>query len=802
MPLSNAQENYIESILEYLFEETPDNATDFSNIFNQANRAFKKQLTSSDSWYSLQECIHQPTHYLRGIERLNPNITIGETQEGILNYITNQLDKLNKEKNNLVIIDDVWNKIDLSTFLSTQDQYKHPYKTTRLDVEGPYQDHPSYLADPDRLFHGYLIPNFDNQTVEMRVTIDVRPEKLENMICLTNIPENLAILPESLDNDEDPLNTFILQQRETALEKAEPLVEEYVVNSLISRGAKRILTYQYYYDLVFRNVISLDLIRQATDTQAKNLTSSILLSRIRSGEYDLSTVLQFSDAERIIYSNPYYYTAIKSGIYSKEQFKGLSEEQGINLTFPPIITLLTHKRVAFDEAKNITLAGKKILTNMFYLESVTRTPHLFSTIAKATPHLKTVLLNETMIDLIMHSKISFASALGVSPNAIWALYTNKFICYLLKHKLMTLLELEIITKEINREKQHYNNLEILETFDRKQLQKIIYLFINLYSNNILHYGDLHILFLNLHSLKEINFSNEPTISPTLGLLSNIDLCTSSYTNVVKRLVAILDQHPKKLMKDDAIDSIEYIIDACMKYSLNFYIVREQALRTCIDMALKDNSTLYEKILEKKDALSLSLPEIYGLYLSIRLFSIYENKPYNNDSILTIQEILIDVSKKHEIPAIVLRVHTIQKLLQQIKNDIAKHYLQDNSNIPVIYKKIYDLIKKAETDARSPENHLQVWPNTFIKIIVAASEERNKPTLPQPANAREGATHHSPRMFGPHNSISTPKEIRLFCQKICAFAELNLSVKKVARLQNLSGKNSSEIHKNTHTISSL
>ena len=177
MPLNELQKKYIKEntahLIEILTEEKEQKQ--LANKVVSFQRAFLNQLVESDEMHVLQQCIYNSELYLRGVEKENKTITVGEIQHYLLKLVTDALENIAYHLNR-TLTDLKWNHRAILSHLEKNNQYHKTFipllHPVRGDSEGPYE-----VDEPGRMFKFTLLPQPDFLCIDLCMTIKLDPIK-------------------------------------------------------------------------------------------------------------------------------------------------------------------------------------------------------------------------------------------------------------------------------------------------------------------------------------------------------------------------------------------------------------------------------------------------------------------------------------------------------------------------------------------------------------------------------------------------------------------------------------------------
>lgn len=402
MSLTNTQREYIFASIKHFFEDLPIEKQELLANIDDIKKALLNQLPNTHELWTLQKCMHDPTHYLRGIEDTNPDITIGDVRM----YIFIQTQKFIKSavhRAGLKWRDINWNFFELFKPFTNRQQRNTKFVTQPLLVENETENHPYFFEPSGQLFKARLIPNLHEKEITFDIIVLVDPEQTKH--CLLDFSAN-----EDYQQFDEVMEELYFNADQIAEDEASKIILEKLTQQNIitneeseraSDSAKILLTHEIYFNLICNNKIPFSLLQDINPVQLQTLISPNIRDRIAQGELSIETALELNTAERAVVTHPFYFAAIQSGVLSIEKnIKGISETAQLNLNTPACHNLFAMKILTFEQIRDMSADARRIVSDELYYSLLKNHSIDFSLIQHADKQFADDLLNPIMLKLI------------------------------------------------------------------------------------------------------------------------------------------------------------------------------------------------------------------------------------------------------------------------------------------------------------------------------------------------------------------------------------------------------------------
>lgn len=455
--LLTSQQDYINQSIEHFFYELPTEEKALTEQLQGIRKAFNKELDEKSPFYDIQNCIYDPLIYLRSVDIFANKITLGDLREYLLTYITNTLlAAFNDAQVEFPLA--LWDKDQIALQLEKEKDFATPFVSVKSKGQG-ITTHAWVIQHPEGIIYNVEYLRVGS-SIDLVVNVMVnREEKTEKEVrCI----ERFRPIP-ALYSDEDE-EKFISGLATPALQAAEEAAAKIVIQDFefdeenLTTGAKSVLTYQYYYDLLYNEQLDIDDIAEISLDQAQTLIHPCIIDMLENEIVNIATALRLTKKQRIALTQPFFFKKLVNEEYTLEDFTSLTDAQ-CNLLILPNIQHLFTKNILKHIAEINYVSGSltKVINDEIYFNLILANPPLFFllrniTLAEAEqllfPSIKSlivrdilkinmalelslrqgsILKNELIAKLVMDNKITLSNALILPHFIVVLINANPFI---------------------------------------------------------------------------------------------------------------------------------------------------------------------------------------------------------------------------------------------------------------------------------------------------------------------------------------------------------------------------------------
>ncbi len=719
MPLTKQQKEFIEISIDHLID-LPKELKSTELFIKKMHSVFKQEIKDQDDepFHSLQECLFSPTQYIQQIEKQShAPITIGEVQTHILDFSIKKIKKVTNEKL-------PWSRAELLKNWKTHADFEEKF------ISKPsHSSHdlfaPSFSPPPqvDRLFSKRLILNEEFQIFQATVDVKVpRPElktfnleEIDEEDFETN-EEQMAYLKEELSPVAE-MKAINL----TAKKALSYLVEEKVILAKeaedVSQGAKKVLTYGYYFNLIKDKKIPFSDIQHITQVEANSLCSFATIDLLQSKK------INFFAAKKVnkkIIENSFYFRKLMEGQIEVNELFDLNDDQVKNLVSPNIIHLLEQKKILMKDVKGMSTPGRLLLENIFYYELFKKGEIPFNFIKTLSKLSSLVFLNVEIIKLLGSQKADYKSILAIK---------NPLLLFFIAEDILKYDEVKLISSSLGL--INFSNLDLSRSFNKSFLRKLIEEFLILAADDLLFEKDLLILFDTAVKPLRFELKDEGTTSPSF-LCRYPAILEGLIQNVYSRIYSLVESKPMHLHKDK-VDNLNNIISNLQKHHL--YMI-----------------------------------DIWSYIVSLRVLNFYH---FTQSKLEVLEDINIITRSINEL----VGAHFPP---DQFYSSLAKHLLKgiishlEKVNQPEL-KSLHDKLEQEfnatlalELKSRATRSNLDIWIKSFSSVVEYAKNTLHSyqpKEMDQPPAKRQKI---SPRLFA-SKTHSVNEDLKKQCEILCLLA---------------------------------
>ncbi len=679
MPLIPNQKETIKNSVGHFFIDLPTEENALRNSVKDFRLAWLNRLPPEHELAAFQKCIHQPRRYLRNLETNNENITEAEVLRYLFNFTTRNLVRAVKKIGlSLSQLD-----FQASSLLTPLIQYKTPFVTLDFGFERVELIDFNLVAPPGRIYKGIL--KSTRGIWELTLTLATEPTITRKMV----------------------LENFRYDQTDMLVEdEAKKIILELLTLDQVnlSDSAKILLTYSFYFQLMQKGMLSLNLIANITPFQLETLTMPNLMER-----YDIPTLLSLTEVERKIFLDPFYSAKLAAKKYNfHRDFAGIDDAACFNLIFPPSIYLLREDRednVLISQLKAMSKHVRTILANEFYVELIKHDLMRFDVIQEADETFASDLNNPIMMKLIS-DKI-------INPNQLTPHIARLIVSNLLLQKFVELHILKVSDLSYLPAEEKTGATSILPNklspLEIKRIRAKFSSIIKFLENDFFNPQTFQAVYIQIAEgcLAKRNYN----------FLEYADLVRQGESDAEVRLQALLSDRPATL-NDGSIDSFERLRKNCEICRINFEKILDNEIERRLDASSSSSAKNgLEPILANRDALKVSDLRIKAIYFGQRLMKLYD--PGSRSSSDCFEKLAHDI-RETDLPN--LRNAVIRRFLLLLKADLSEKIPNEESFLNKMVKEI-DKVEKNSLEAEDETARLACWEKGFAEIVAIAKDER-------------------------------------------------------------------------------
>lgn len=460
MPLNTHQKTFIDSIIGHLLDFSPFSSK-LSQQIEQLKTALTPKASKDNNYYWLGQCLLNPETNLSGLEKQTVSgqtlpVTIGEAQQYIVNQIKSKLNKANT--NDLFKAIEKLIKMNMKTEFKSKSHFipggENPL-TEMPSLRGKI--HTRTLRISEKYREGF---DFITTTAHVDVTITLSPTKtVTSKISLGEILNNFISDRESddyFDNLKKHADRKALEFVGT--EAIHYLYHKKLINKDMRNAALKdafintIITSKYYFDLLRQNNFNLNLLLGCTETQANNLTDSVLIDLIHHKAIKLSDVKNLNNAEKLVATSPAFHALLKDKKINIANLMGISQRRSKFLIQPIIANLIKQNVLTLDQAKklptyllnaqpNLTLAPLNVINCDLFQNFLRKKTINWDKLSDISMRQCQLFFNENIAPLITEEIVTLKDILKLSDGAIDFIDQHPHLCHWAKQSLFNLKEL-------------------------------------------------------------------------------------------------------------------------------------------------------------------------------------------------------------------------------------------------------------------------------------------------------------------------------------------------------------------------
>lgn len=416
MPLTNSQQDYINSSIGHFFMDLPEDPQAFDQIEKEIALAFERKLEEKSDFYFLQQCIYQPEYNLRRVEEeSNSGISVGDIQKHIFTYTTNELQKVAQKIN--VDLKALSNIKD--AFMNSCENNQAPFQSRKLAEES--KGSPLDIDKEDwELFEAKII-EIDDLTLETIVEVRVMlpSREITDVISMKFPPTVLkADVTEQDRQDYSASGFFVMTQDEfhehatiNAKIRAKHLAIEKVGDYFVEKGLVNekdvegyyfcpgidLIAHQYYFKLINEKQVSLEKIASIESKRLPILTAPHIVDLLESKQIAFADALKLTPWHTRLVMASYYRQQLRDKHLDAKQILALTKKDCQQLVLPCVIRLMEQGRLSFANAKSLSPFACMLLTSEFYFRLIDKDPQILNLIKNISEEKAAMLLMPGMM---------------------------------------------------------------------------------------------------------------------------------------------------------------------------------------------------------------------------------------------------------------------------------------------------------------------------------------------------------------------------------------------------------------------
>lgn len=777
MPVTHTQQEIIEQSIEHLINIPEDKAALPGYVRSLTSIFLPTMDEKADDLNLLHRCFHKPTEFFSNLEKTNKNITLGEVQEVIVNYISRCIDHSAKTLSVDALSLD-WDKRQFLSAVSSSEQYQHKFETiTRATI---VDEHPYFLAPDHQRFKLHFIPETDPPIITLNLTIDTELGEVKE----TSVVPLFDIL-DHVGRPFDPFEARIATRQfaDLVLEKASVVAGNVLVNMLAQQevidtflsmectdSAKALVTYWHYHSAIKNNVIDFAEVAYIEEDELAILSNQSI-ARLIPDVLSIEKAKSLKKAAFMVLSHAFYSQALVHEKIKLDWLDDVTMKQARRLVSSYVMNLIQLNVLTYFQAiKVLSKDVYSVLSSEFHYASVKQGYFAFRDIRHIGAVRSNLLLNEKIIKLLANKIISYPDVLGLPTKLIKLLVANDLLLHYVEAGIVTLNQLNKIAIIDEMSQSTSDPLTASEIVVAK---RFIAEFLQLAEHGLLSLSNIS---LYHGAIKSAELRGEVS-SVGSSLLQIPAMTASCERQVTRRMQAMVDQQPLSFQNNTK-DSFEKITTSCESCHFDFKKIRNWFLDNGIHDYLENRVRLFYTMFEARKDLGISDLTLYGHMIGARLYALFENRPYRVsgrvDTVSALQEVIDSYDAKFNpyLTTVSLTAATIQYFLRKVLEHIESIGAIQNQAVAAIYRGIVTEIKKADSasvHALEIES-LSPWPKAFSEIVKITS---SKLSVAHAAKSPRDDSHKRLKLFGgPYSdSFSSEHQLGRFCERFNGLSSL-------------------------------
>lgn len=313
MSLSRAQQNDLDRTLEY-FLELPDEAKSLQLTADKLTQAFEGKIEDEqdEPYFTIQDCIKNPSLKFQNLEKKGSlKLTNGMVRTAILDSVTRKLETHQEFKTIK------WGKDSLQKILEKDKTYQTPFeRKVDPDSENPDLFELSLAVPPPiaRMFTKTLY--VDEAYLLFRANVITKTPRQE-ITQIINLDE-FELGDFQTDDQRNQYLHNVIDSESKAIETASEVILKYLNDEKIvlskeskgiSEGARKIITYDFYFNLIKDRRVPFLQIKKISNKEADALASPVTMEFLSNNKCSIATAKRLSP--RVIENHFYYQRIIK-----------------------------------------------------------------------------------------------------------------------------------------------------------------------------------------------------------------------------------------------------------------------------------------------------------------------------------------------------------------------------------------------------------------------------------------------------------------------------------------------------------
>jgi hypothetical protein len=735
MPLNSFQKEIIEKSIEHLIE-LPEDKPELTTAIKKLAICFTAPgELKEDDFLLLSKCIHESHKYFTNLERQNPDITKGDIQIAILDYLSHDIEKAAK-KMDLLPVALGWDEVQIKAKLQAGVDFAASFNT---ELPAPAaEEHPNFWTPAGRRFSLHFIPAIEPPYVTLNLTIQAEEKEVKKSE-LIYIHDILRKIPRVTGQDfEDRI--FLPRFAELVKEKATEIVGKLLLDALITAGfiaaryqynsslsAVNLLTYDYYYNAIkSKQIAFFDLL----NLKPAELDILILpeMMQLIPGKLSVYEAARLTPAEILLLSNRYYNKEFFAGRITKSMLSKLSYPNAHGMVNPSITNLMQLDKFSFVQAKHMPAPVRDILKHEFYYENIKRDRFIYTSFENISLFQSKVLLDARIISLILNKHATLEDVLAINQRAFMLLTSFHLFAHYVDLGVIHIHDAQHFVYETDFTADVFEPLAVAEIASAK---RFIADFILLAKQGMVSVADLTIFHATIKTgLSNSEQKTESSLPFSASFMRSANIVQCCQVNIRNRFVALLNFMPV-VFNNNQPDTIKNLIESCKYFGFDFISVRDELLKSNIDSSLYREPLGISFFQIHQQLLDLTSINLYGQVLASRLIAIFEQRPCQiqgcEDTFSTVQAAIAAYAERYSMSKFALQAVAIQKFLSHLVDYINANVDFSHSETPAVYQKMILCIKQATARATElPEiSRCLEWEKTFRSIQYLAALSRKE-----------------------------------------------------------------------------
>jgi hypothetical protein len=369
MSLTRAQKEFIAAGISHFLDFPSDRELLCQEII-KLQKAFANPADKKNEYYQLRRCLTKPTKTLLRLETHNENeIMVGTVQIYLVDLITNNLEQ-SAVKAHISLAETGWDGEKIKQTLIAPANFQLVFKSTAARVDNSeFSWH--QITDAGKVFTAALVPREDISSIALEVEVEL-PDGIH-----TEIIDNFCGTPAGEYDQGLYLRRLIPAAKKTAYDIACKTVLDFLHKHNVAKmfypaetenhsGIEKIVTDQFYLDMIIERKINLHSLTLLAPEQRNNLLERVVKSLI-TNHYRTFTQAKYLSKTEILIAGCYF-TLLQQKKISYEDIASITEENSKIMLLPIIINLITKNKLKFNTAKHLSPALRPLLCSDLYMD--------------------------------------------------------------------------------------------------------------------------------------------------------------------------------------------------------------------------------------------------------------------------------------------------------------------------------------------------------------------------------------------------------------------------------------------------